>query len=416
MQIAILFVFFDTHWERTAERMTEAVSGSVALAIDLNEGAQTPDAKGQAALRVRESTGLRLTFRQGETTSPPLPPRLLEPIDQRFVDALKRSLGNRPFNFDARRGDGLVGIEVPVRDGVLEITIDRWRTVPTRGYQFLMAVIAATVLLMTVSILFIRNQVRPIERLARAAEAFGRGRELPGFKPRGALEVRAAAAAVIEMRDRITKHIEQRTALLASVSHDLRTPLTRLRLQLALMPPSDDVQAIKGDLDDMEHTLDEYLLFASGASTDEPENTDVSLLVQQVVDDAERLSPGLPSRISLSIEPGIHAAIRAASIRRALSNLIENALTHASQLVVTARKNQDDVALIVDDDGPGIPEEHHEDVFKPFTRLEPGRNRNRKGVGLGLAIARDIARTHGGDITLRSSPAGGLRAEMRLPL
>jgi two-component system osmolarity sensor histidine kinase EnvZ len=419
MQIAVLFVFFDTHWERTGERMTDSAAGTVALVVAVSErdpaafNGSGPDGA-MSAEAVEAATGFNVALRPGAVLSPVAPPRLREPIDQLFVDALRARLGERPFAFDARAPQNLVRLQIPVRDGVLDITVDRWRTVPTRGYQFLILVVAATALLTTVSIVFIRNQIRPIERLSKALEAFGRGREMPAFKPRGALEVRAAANAVLDMRDRITRHIEQRTVLLAGVSHDLRTPLTRLRLQLALMPSSADVDAMRGDLDDMEHTLDEYLTFARGDGTDEPERTDLSELVTQVVAAAARTRDP-PAAIHTVIAPGVTGMVRAPAVRRAVANIVENALTHARHIVVSLTEAEGDVVLQVDDDGPGIAETDREEAFKPFSRLETGRNRNRKGVGLGLAIARDVMRAHGGDITLGVSPAGGLRAELRLP-
>lgn len=295
--------------------------------------------------------------------------------------------------------------------GVLQIYALRDRAFATQGHIFILWMVVATMLLTAVAILFIRNQVRAIERLADAADAFGRGGEVD-FKPHGAREVRQAAMAFLAMKARIQRHIEQRTALLASVSHDLRTPLTRLKLEMALSEPSEQLEAMKGDLSEMEHMIDEYLAFARGEGGEAATRVDLSDLIGGVVAAAARTGATIESRVT----PDLAVDLRPNAFKRALANLIDNAAAHGAQVWVTAAPRlTGGVEILIDDDGPGIPEDRYEDAFKPFNRLDESRNQNEKGVGLGLAIARDMARGLGGDLVLERSPMGGLRAVMRLP-
>jgi two-component system osmolarity sensor histidine kinase EnvZ len=254
--------------------------------------------------------------------------------------------------------------------------------------------------------------VRAIERLAAAAEAFGRGVEAPNFRPHGAREVRQAAEAFLDMKGRIQRYIEQRTALLASVSHDLRTPLTRLKLELALADDSAQVRAMKRDVLEMEHMIDEYLAFARGEAGEAAQAVNVRALIEEVSQSA-RLAG---AQVEVAADPTLEARLRPNAVRRALANLVMNAAAHGERLRICAELPEaGPLEITVDDDGPGIPEDRYEDAFKPFQRLDEARNQNEKGVGLGLAIARDVARRHGGDVTLSRSPLGGLRAVVRLP-
>jgi len=272
-------------------------------------------------------------------------------------------------------------------------------------------IFGATLFLCIVSVIFIRNQVRPIEKLADAMEKFGRGQDAGIVRVRGAREVRGATHAFLDMRARIKRHIEQRAQLLAGVSHDLRTPLTRLKLQFALMSSSPELEDAKRDLSEMEGTLDEYLAFAKGLVDEKPEEVDLSALVAELVADAERTG----AVIDIQGEDGIVATGRARALKRCLSNLLDNAAAHGAQVRVSLAQDEANVRVSVEDDGPGIPEDLYEDAFRPFSRLDETRSKHQKGVGLGLAIARDVARAHGGDIALAKSDMGGLRASLVLP-
>jgi two-component system osmolarity sensor histidine kinase EnvZ len=287
----------------------------------------------------------------------------------------------------------------------------RDRAFAARGLVFILWLTLATLTLAGVAIIFIRNQVRAIERLAAAADAFGKGADAR-FKPYGAREVRMAGYAFLAMKDRIQRHIDQRTLLLASVSHDLRTPLTRLKLEAALAEPSPRVDAIKRDIDEMGYMIDEFLAFARGEGGEALEPVALDALVREVCEAASRSGAG----VAVDVEPDIVVEVRPLALKRALSNLVMNAAGHGDRIAVTARRRPaGGVEIVVDDDGPGIPPESYEEAFKPFSRLDESRNQNDKGVGLGLAIARDVVRGHGGDVVLDRSPLGGLRAVVRLP-
>jgi two-component system osmolarity sensor histidine kinase EnvZ len=281
------------------------------------------------------------------------------------------------------------------------------------GPLFVTWIFGATIFLAIISIIFIRNQVRPIERLAAAMERFGRGDDSDGvFRARGAREVRAATIAFFEMRARIRRFIDQRAKLLAGVSHDIRTPLTRLKLQFALMPPSAEIEEAKRDLADMEATLETYLAFARGeASEDERAPIDVAKVIADIAHEARRGGGAL----TLSVDGEMMALVRAHAFKRCIVNLVDNAIAHGEEVRVAARRDGDTLEIAIEDNGPGIPPELYEDAFRPFSRLDETRTRNAKGVGLGLSIARDVARAHGGDVTLSQSPLGGLRATLRVP-
>jgi two-component system osmolarity sensor histidine kinase EnvZ len=265
---------------------------------------------------------------------------------------------------------------------------------------------------LTIAIAFLRNQIKPIVRLADAAEAFGKGREAPNFRPRGAREVRRAAAAFLEMKIRIERAIEQRTTMLAGVSHDLRTVLTRFKLELALLGDSPEVEAIKKDVDEMAAMLEAYLAFARGDTGEQSAPTDIAGLLEELRLDAERHG----HRSTVAFHGPAEVTVRPAAFKRCLANLVSNAARFASTVAITGHRDHRWLTVTVDDDGPGIPQQLREDVFKPFLRLDDARNQDEGGTGLGLAIARDIARSHGGDITLGASPMGGLRATVKVPV
>jgi two-component system osmolarity sensor histidine kinase EnvZ len=266
--------------------------------------------------------------------------------------------------------------------------------------------------LFAVATLFMRNQVRPIRRLAAAVDGFGKGRDVPDFKSEGATEIRLAAQAFNRMRQRILRTISQRTDMLAGVSHDLRTPLTRMKLQLAMMGPSQEIIDLKADVAEMEKLVDEYLAFARGESTEAVVSADVAELLDDVVSGARRNG----ATIALAAERGLTVPLRPNAFKRCITNLVSNAQRHADRIEIRAARERDAIEIVVDDDGPGIPAGDREEVFKPFYRRESSRNQQTGGIGLGLTIARDIMRGHGGDILLEDAPQGGVRARVRLPV
>jgi two-component system osmolarity sensor histidine kinase EnvZ len=257
-----------------------------------------------------------------------------------------------------------------------------------------------------------RAQVRPVLRLASAAEAFGKGREMETFRPQGAREVRRAALAFIAMKTRIQRQIAQRTAMLAGVSHDLRTPLTRMRLELEMMPDDESVRAMKDDIVEMERMLNGYLAFARGEGSEKPEPSDLAELIEDAVRQARRSG----AQVDFHAQGRLRIPVRPHAFMRCMTNLLENALRYGSRAWVQAKRRGGVIEILIDDDGPGVPEDLREEVFKPFFRAEGSRNPETGGVGLGLTIARDLVRGHGGEIVLGDSPLGGLRVKIRLPV
>jgi two-component system, OmpR family, osmolarity sensor histidine kinase EnvZ len=416
MQAAVTYAFFEAHWQTVTSRLSEGLAGDIAWAVESYKDDPSPESFARLSERAEESLGLSIALQPGRRIPEHRrdPPALIEPFFAPVDRSLERALSARlddPYWFDTTRYPAYVDIRVDVPGGVLRVLAPRERAFATQGHIFVLWLTIATVLLTTVAILFIRNQVRAIERLAAAAEAFGRGGEDAKFKPHGAREVRQAARAFLDMRARIQRHIDQRTALLASVSHDLRTPLTRLKLALALAEPGARTADMKRDLAEMEHMIDEYLAFARGEAGEASETVPLRPLLEAVAADARAMG----ATVTIAVDATLSAAARPLALRRALGNLAQNAAAHGDQVALAARAVSNGVEITVDDDGPGIPASRREEAFTAFARLDESRNQNLKGVGLGLAIARDVARGHGGDITLETSPMGGLRAVLRLP-
>ena len=409
MQIIVTWLFFDAYWRQVNAHMTEGLAGEVAWVMQGYEADPTAAGLKRLSDRAEQSLDLSIIFQPNGQL-----PKIQHGAPFGIDRAMNRALSDRidaPFWFDANRYPAYVDIRVQVSNGVLRIIAPRDRAFATQASSFILYLVVATVLLTAVAVLFIRNQVRAIERLAAAADAFGRGSEI-AFKPYGAREVRQAAQAFLAMKNRIQRYVEQRTALLASVSHDLRTPLTRLKLELALAEPGARVEAMKSDLAEMEHMIDEYLAFARGEGGEALERAPIGPLLSEVAEGAQRAG----AEVRLDADPGLAAVIRPNAMKRALANLIMNAAAHGEHIAVAARRTPaGGVEILIDDDGPGIAPERFEEAFAPFVRLDPARNQNEKGVGLGLAIARDVARGHGGEVTLDRSPLGGLRAVLRLP-
>lgn len=329
------------------------------------------------------------------------------PYHETLKDELSGRLGEPVFAGVERDGSRL-HIRFPTQDATGEIIIDRKRAFMINSHIFIVWVISFSLLMVALAVGFLNQQVRSILRLSEAARAFGRGRDLPDFRPTGATEVRDAARAIIGMKERLTAFTEQRTAMLAGVSHDLRTPLTRLKLALAMMEESDDIRAARADLDDMSMMLDEYLAFARGEETDEPTQFDLAELVREI---AASFGPDIPvTGPARAIVTG-----RPLALKRAVTNLLSNAAKYADTSRVFLVDGPHWIEVVVDDDGPGIAPDRHEEAFRPFSRLDDSRSQNASGSGLGLTLARDTARAHGGDVRLMQSPMGGLRAVLRLP-
>lgn len=407
------YVFFERNLETSTRALATDVAADVAFLVALED--TTPDADRERVRRLAaQQLRYRIAFRPGARVSAPtLPPR--STIDRALDEVIAQQIGPRR-HFDTGRDGVDFDIRIDVHDGVLEILVPRDRVTIAQPDLFIAWMGGSSILLIGVAVLFLRGQVRPIEKLARAAEAFGKGRNVPDFKPYGATEVRRAAQAFITMRERIERHVGQRTEMLAGVSHDLKTPLTRMKLALAMMPASPDNDALRADIVEMEHMLDEYLAFARGEGGEESAITDLGRLVQDAASGVARARRADDTRLRVSTLDTVLVSVKPAALRRCLSNLIDNALKHGRKAAVTLVQEARLAEIIIEDDGPGIPEARHEEAFRPFHRLDEGRNLQIGGSGLGLAIARDIARAHGGDIVLAKSEMGGLKATIRLPV
>jgi len=411
MQVAVTWAFFDMHWQTVTARLSDGLAGDIAWAAESWRDDPTPENLAVISERAERSMSLSVALQEEGVLPREQERGPIGVVDRTLEQALATRL-DQPFWFSTTQYPAYVDIRVQQPEGVLRIIAPRERAVATQAHIFVLWLTIATILLMGVAILFIRNQVRAIERLADAAEAFGRGETNDRFKPHGAREVRAAATAFLAMRERIQRHIDQRTALLASVSHDLRTPLTRLRLELALAPPFKRAKAMEGDLDEMEHMIDEYLAFARGEAGEAAQVISIPDFLAVAAEDARRAGV----EVEVIAPADLTATLRPLAFKRALTNLAGNAAAHGEHVRLSARPlPSGGLEVAIEDDGPGIPEDMHEEAFRPFSRLDASRNQNRKGVGLGLAIARDVARGHGGDITLERSDLGGLKALIRLP-
>ena len=411
LQAIIAYVFFERDLDTTTRRLARDVAADMAMLVALEDSHQGAQRENLRALAARQ-LDYRIRFVPGQNLTP-FRGRLTSTIDVALDDILEQRIGaDRDFR-TARIGDDFE-IRVDVHDGVLAVLVPRDRVTVSKPDLFILWMVGSSLLLMGIAILFLRNQVRPIERLALAADSFGKGRAVPDFKPYGAAEVRRAAQAFITMRERIERHVAQRTEMLAGVSHDLKTPLTRMKLTLAMMAEDADASSMLHDIAEMEHMLDEYLPFARGEGGEDARVTDLSALVRETVVAAERAHQG--AQIAINAPDHVPVSAKRAGLRRVLANLIDNGLKHGSRVAVTLSRDDRLVEIAVEDDGPGIPELRREEAFRPFHRLDEGRNLQSGGSGLGLAIARDIARAHGGDILLDQSAMGGLKATVRLPV
>jgi two-component system osmolarity sensor histidine kinase EnvZ len=416
VQAVVIYLLFDRQWDAVTTRISRAVAAQVVLFVQSYE-TNGPQKFESEAVRLRETSfGLVPVVRVGEripdTESP-----AYDVLKRVFARELSARI-NRPVWIDSYSNPDHVDIRIQLDGAVMTILAEKKRVMSTNTHVWVLWMIGTSFVFLGIAILFLRNQIRPIVRLADAAEAFGKGRDVPDFRPSGATEVRRAALAFIDMRERISRFVQQRTEMLAGVSHDLRTPLTRMKLELAMMKDDPSVVALRGDLEEMEHMLEEYLAFARGQAGEGASETDLAQLLRDVGANAQRKADGkAPGKhVAVEVPEALVASVRPNALRRCVVNLVENAVRHGTHVRVSTVEEPHAVAIVVDDDGPGIPAERREEAFRPFHRLDSGRSLATGGAGLGLAIARDIARGHGGDILLEDSPMGGLRAVVRLPV
>lgn len=409
-QGVLAIVFYESHWDQVSKQLALAVAGDIAFIVEAKariDDAETIDWLFDAAARRMD---LQATFERDATLS------RTRWGDGHYEGELRRALLareiNEPFRVDAPRPGETIAVSVQLPDGVLRMVTPSTRLISWTTSVFVLWMVGSSLIMLGLAAIFMRNQVRPMKRLARAADAFGKGHEVPDFKPQGAREVRLAGLAFVAMRNRIQRQITQRTEMLAGVSHDLRTPLTRMRLELEMMRATTSVTAMKQDIVEMERMLDGYLAFARGEGSERAHRCDVGALLGEAVERTRRRG----CDIKAAIDGGLTLPVRRDAMRRCLTNLLENAAQRARRIDVHGERSGRAIQITIDDDGPGIPVEAREEVFKPFFRIDTSRNPGTGGVGLGLTIARDVVRSHGGDIFLETSPLGGLRVRIRLPL
>ncbi len=407
LQAVAFTIFYGGHLDFVSRRLSGSIAGEVAQTIDLMD--RYPDDRDTILRTALLQFELPMRLMPGAQLEPDRHVNLPGPMDDDLAAALQVKV-RRPYTMDWTSDSRAVLVRVQLPGAVLEIEAPRKRLYPTTIYLFVLWIVGTALLLFGVAFLFLRIQVRAIRRLAEAAEAFGMSRDRGPIKPEGATEVRQAATAFNRMQARIQRFLSQRTEMLAGVSHDLRTPLTRLRLALAVLPKSPelaaDVADMTADVSEMERMISGYLAFARGEGTEQAQLIDLTTMLEEVASAARRAG----AAVELDSPAGLTLNLRPDAARRAVTNLVDNARRHASRVLLSVRFHERTVQVLVDDNGPGIAAERRESVFKPF---ESGAN---DGTGLGLTIARDIVRAHGGEILLEESPLGGLRARMNLPV
>ena len=407
LQIIITVVFFDSLWIKANKGMTRSLVGEVKTFFDVYTSNQNN--KQMITDLYNKNFDFSVTLKKNEFLPKKKMERWFSPMDRSLRRELKPVFGNS-YSFDTTSYKEVVELRIKYEDGYLQIFFPKEKIAPSSTRIFALWITLPGFLLITIAIIFLKNQTRPIVNLSKAAESFGKGEFIKEFKPSGAQEIRQAAHEFDKMRKRITIHLNQRSEMLSGISHDLRTPLTRLKLQLALLKQQDLAKKMSDDIEEMERMLNEYLEFSRHQKNEETETVNLKNIIHEVVKKYEN------KQINISAEDSLNINIRPNSIKRCLTNLIDNGLSYGKNVSVLSNKTKGNILIFVDDDGPGIPENEYQNVMKPFYRIDKSRSQNKSGVGLGLSIANDIIRSHGGNISLGKSPLGGLRATISLPV
>ena len=413
LQTIMTGLIFERHFENVTRLLARSFARDVSMLIQLYEDSdRSPAAAARIESLANKTLNLQLAIEPGALPAALPEPFLFSRADTRLTRELTVETG-KPFWIDSRSQRGIVDVRLEVADGVIfRFTPRDERTLATSTGFLLFLMLGSSLLLLGIAFIFLRNQIRPITDLARAAQSFGTGRDASAFRPRGAREVKAAGIAFLDMRDRIVRQVEQRTAMLAGVSHDLRTILTRFKLELAFLGDGPQVRLLKEDVEEMQRMLEAYMAFVKGDAGEAAQEADLSAMVQAAARGLVRAG----GSIALDIPPEQKVRVKPNAFGRLLANLIGNAARYARNVSVTASVAGHTLRLLVDDDGPGIPPDKREEAFRPFVRLDHARNLDETGTGLGLAIARDIAHAHGGEIALEDSPKGGLRVVLQIPV
>jgi two-component system, OmpR family, osmolarity sensor histidine kinase EnvZ len=410
LQAVVAYVFMERHWQTVTRRLSTALTRDIAAIIEIIE-TYPQDARFS---HITDIAGETFSLTISVLPPDPLPEAGPRPffslLDSELSRGLERQI-KRPYWIDTVGDSDLIEIRIALKDHVLRVFAPRNQAYASNSHIFLLWMGGTSLVLVTIALLFLRNQIKPILTLAHEAERFGKGRPVAPMRPRGAREVRQASQAFMDMRQRIERQVEQRTTMLSGVSHDLRTVLTRFKLELAILGDTPSTEALRGDVDEMTRMLEDYLAFAQGDAGETTELIDIPTVLAEIADGARRDG----HKVETAFEGDPQAQVRALGFRRCLGNLVGNAGRHGDRIEMKARHADGWLTVTIDDDGPGIPTEEREAVFRPFYRIDRGRNVDDGGSGLGLAIARDIAVAHGGDLILADSPLGGLRAILMIP-
>ena len=406
LQIIITIVFFDSLWIKTNKGMTRSLVSEVKTLVDVYK--KDEENKKMIVDLYNKNFDFLITLKDNEKIPKIKMERWFSPMDRSLRRELKSAFDSF-YWFDTTTHKELIEIRIPYKKGFLQIFFPKEKIAPSSARIFGLWITLPGILLILIALVFLKNQTRPIVSLAKAAEKFGKGESIEGFRPSGAKEIRQAAYEFDRMSKRITIHLNQRSEMLSGISHDLRTPLTRLKLQLALIKQQDLAKKMSGDIEEMERMLNDYLEFASHQKKEKAELTDLNILIKDIVQKYDS------NKIRLILEENIKISLRGNAIKRCLTNLIDNSFSYGKSVEIFTKKTSNKVIIIVDDNGPGIPESEYQNVIKPFYRIDKSRGQNKSGVGLGLSITNDIIRSHGGSINLEKSPLNGLRVKITLP-
>tara|TARA_B100000787_G_scaffold155092_1_gene130308 strand:+ start:1412 stop:2731 length:1320 start_codon:yes stop_codon:yes gene_type:complete len=408
LQLIITIVFFDSLWIKTNKGMTRALVGEIKTFIAAYDNGKynNNDLSGLFTIYLDLNVKfVNVTFIKKQQKE-----RWFSPIDRTLRRELKSATGDQNYWFDTTAYKELIHINIKHNTGYFEFLIPKDRVTSTSARMFGLWITLPAILLITIAIIFLKNQTRPIVNLAKAAERFGRGENIDEYRPSGALEIRRAGLEFDKMRKRIMRHLNQRSEMLSGISHDLRTPLTRMKLQLAFIKDNELSKKLSLDIDEMEKMLNEYLQFTSSSYSEKNEIFDISELIDDIIKRYEN------SNISNELIPRIYMNGKKNLIQRSLNNFIDNSLKYAEKLNLHLSKKNNNIIITIDDDGPGIPKKEYKNVFKPFYKIDKSRGNSKSSVGLGMSISSDIIRSHGGNIILEKSPLNGLRIKIFLPL
>jgi len=408
IQLIITIVFFDSLWIKTNKGMTRTLVNEISAFVEAYQKEEND--KQEVTNLFSLFLDLNIELVVDEKLSDQNKERWFSPIDRTLRRELKSKFSPEIFWFNTTNYKELVDLRIKYEDGYFKFLVPKDRVSSTSARIFALWITVPAIIMVIISLIFLKNQTRPITNLARAAERFGKGEDIEEFKPSGALEIRQAGHEFDKMRKRIERHLNQRTEMLSGISHDLRTPLTRMKLQLAFLKDKDAVDKLTDDINEMEKMLNEYLQFTSSSYVEKDEMFNLSELIEEIIKKYNN------KNISHNLIPRIYINGRKNLINRSLNNLIDNGLKYANKVEISLTKKNTNLFLIIDDDGPGIPKKEHENVFKPFYKMDKGRNDSKSSVGLGLSIASDIIKSHGGNIMLEKSKFNGLRVKIFLPI